>query len=567
MPFIKRFSDIKKGGIVFTGNTLGLSKSANSNSPGTLGSIGAFTSLNASLQVGTFPPSTTLNYLLNGSYSYLNLPLNSIVKYAELIWGGLFKSTVNNISNLINNSITFTTPLGNYSVLPDSVTAQTFNILVENTSIGFYVRSANVTQLVASALNGKYSVSSVPSLIEAIDSRTAQTNHAGWTLAVVYENANSILQNLTLWVGGAVVTPNTGSTDITISGFITPEALPVNGKIFISAQEGDAVISGDQMLFGSNVSSLSNLSGVNNPSGNFFASQINDINGNLDTTGSFGTRNAISATGTNTSACRQGWDITTADLNNKLTINQTSAAIRFTTTGDLYVPNALGLQIESKGADISVIKSADKSFVEVSKEVTFYFILKNEGNIQATNIILNDILPTYLNFKPDSIILNGLPYSGTLPVKISKIDPGEVVLVSFSVIAQSVPPQNPIANQASVTYEFYPFSGFLVETSKNSNSVNVNIIENSVNLVKSVNKNYAIKDDILIYDSIIKNDGNLTIYEVYFQDNIPTGCSFISGSVEINGVAYPSYNPQNGFYLADILPMQSTNVSFKVIIN
>ena len=384
---------------------MGLSKSANSNSPGTLGSIGAFTSLNASLQVGTFPPSTTLNYLLNGSYSYLNLPLNSIVKYAELIWGGLFKSTVNNISNLINNSITFTTPLGNYSVLPDSVTAQTFNILVENTSIGFYVRSANVTQLVASALNGKYSVSSVPSLIEAIDSRTAQTNHAGWTLAVVYENANSILQNLTLWVGGAVVTPNTGSTDITISGFITPEALPVNGKIFISAQEGDAVISGDQMLFGSNVSSLSNLSGVNNPSGNFFASQINDINGNLDTTGSFGTRNAISATGTNTSACRQGWDITTADLNNKLTINQTSAAIRFTTTGDLYVPNALGLQIESKGADISVIKSADKSFVEVSKEVTFYFILKNEGNIQATNIILNDILPTYLNFKPDSIIL------------------------------------------------------------------------------------------------------------------------------------------------------------------
>lgn len=46
---------MKKGGIVFTGNTLGLSKASNQNAPGTLGSIGAFTSLNTALQVGTFP--------------------------------------------------------------------------------------------------------------------------------------------------------------------------------------------------------------------------------------------------------------------------------------------------------------------------------------------------------------------------------------------------------------------------------------------------------------------------------------------------------------------------------
>lgn len=33
MPFIQRYSDVKKGGITLTGNTLGLSKAPNQNAP------------------------------------------------------------------------------------------------------------------------------------------------------------------------------------------------------------------------------------------------------------------------------------------------------------------------------------------------------------------------------------------------------------------------------------------------------------------------------------------------------------------------------------------------------
>ena len=86
MPFVQRYSDVKKGAIIFAGNTLGLSKAANSNSPGTEGSIGAFTSLNTSLQVGNFPAGTTLDYTLNGSRAQLSLPAGSSVLYAELVW-------------------------------------------------------------------------------------------------------------------------------------------------------------------------------------------------------------------------------------------------------------------------------------------------------------------------------------------------------------------------------------------------------------------------------------------------------------------------------------------------
>lgn len=66
MAVIKRFSTVRQGGIVFTGNTLGLAPAVSS-SGGFAGSIAVFTSLDASLQVSGFPAGTTLDYTKNGS--------------------------------------------------------------------------------------------------------------------------------------------------------------------------------------------------------------------------------------------------------------------------------------------------------------------------------------------------------------------------------------------------------------------------------------------------------------------------------------------------------------------
>lgn len=437
MSFIQRYSNIKKGGIVFIGNTLGLSKIANTNFAGTLGSIGAFTSLNTTLKVNDFPFGTTLNYLQNGSSAILNLPSGSSVLYAELVWGGLFRSTVNDISNLIDNAVNFTTPSANQSISPDVITKQTFNITVNDTTIGFYVRSANVTALIQSGGNGTYSLEGVPALIEALTNRTNDTNHAGWTLAVVFANPSLEFKSLNLWVGGEVVSPTTGVTSITLTGFKTPNEAVPNGKLFVSAQEGDAVISGDQMLFGADVGSLSNLSGPNNPVNNFFCSQINDENGLLNTTGTFGTRNANANAGTNIVAGRQGYDITAVDLTGKIQPLQTTAFIRFTSSGDLYVPNCLAIEID-----------------------------------------------------------NGA---------------------------------NP-----------------------------------SLGIIKSVDKNVAIKGDILTYTSIVTNNGSLPLTDTMFVDDIPVGSSFVDNSVFVDGINYPGYNPQTGFSIGNLIPNQSVVVTFQV---
>ena len=567
MPFIQRYSDVKKGGITLTGNTLGLSKASNQNAPGTEGSIGAFISLDTSMQVGTFPAGTTLDYANNGSRANLTLPAGSTVLYAELVWGGLFRSSVNNISAIINNSISFTTPQGTFAVAPDPATAQIFNIPADNITVGFYVRTANVTALVQAALNGSYAVQGVPALIEALDNRTADTNHAGWTLAVAYENPASPLRNLTIWSGGAVVSPNTGSTTITVSNFLTPEILPITGKIFVSAQEGDAVLTGDQMLFGQTVPTLSLLSGPNNPQNNFFASQINNENGTLDASGTFGTRNANAFAGTNTSACRQGWDITAVDISDKLAASQSSAVIRFTSDGDLYVPNTLALQIDSKGANIEITKSADKTFADVGEEITYTLVLENTGAVDALNVTISDLLPPETSLVAGSVTVNGVPYAGALPVVISNISAGQSATVTFKAVANSIPAVNPVFNIARADYEFFPFAGYPATGFSNSNPVAVFIIVRALTNVKSVDKAFAVRGDILTYTSVIKNTGTIPVTDVIFKDEIPAGTTFVNGSVYIDGVNFPAYNPQTGFFAANLTPQASVTVMFQVQVN
>jgi hypothetical protein len=170
----------------------------------------------------------------------------------------------------------------------------------------------------------------------------------GWTLAVIYRNFSLPVRNLSLNIGSEFA----GNAAAAVTGFCTPESGPLEGQLAVSAMEGDANRSDDQMRFGPTLSlgSGNNLSGANNLANNFFASQINGDDGNLVTSGTFGTLNANPAAGTLRNPGRQGWDITKVDVSSELTNGQTSAFAQGTrnasnSQADQYLITDLGLQI------------------------------------------------------------------------------------------------------------------------------------------------------------------------------------------------------------------------------
>ncbi|OQR53306.1 DUF11 domain-containing protein [Bacillus sp. CDB3] len=81
---------------------------------------------------------------------------------------------------------------------------------------------------------------------------------------------------------------------------------------------------------------------------------------------------------------------------------------------------------------------------------------------------------------------------------------------------------------------------------------------------KKVDLAKACTGDVLTYTVTVRNWGTvLTAMNSIFKDTIPTGTTFIPGSVIING-APSSGNPNDGVPIGDIAPQQSVTVTFQV---
>ncbi|MCA1060587.1 DUF11 domain-containing protein [Rossellomorea aquimaris] len=442
MPFVNRFSERTCGEMTFTGNTLGLSQLLNQNRAGIQGSIGAFTTVDVNMQVPTFPQGTTLNYQENSSSAILQIPSGSTILYAELIWGGNYLSRNENILGQLNVPVTLTDPTSNNTFInPDPVTSNQDIYLIGGSAKGFYMRSNNVTSIVQSAGAGTYTVSGVPGLLDPLLASTNDTNHAGWTLAVIYENSIFPNRSMNLFVGaqGIVNSQMNPIINIPVTGFMTPPSGDVNARLLISAQEGDAILDGDQASFGPDLLSLSLLSGPNNPVTNFFGSQINDNSGNLDTSGTFGDRNQDPFTLTNIVAGRQGWDITNVSGMNTLPNNQNSAVFQFTSSEDAYLPNALGVQIDEGDAVLDIVKTVDKPFAVNGDVLSYNITITNNGVVAADNVVFVDAIPSGSIYVEDSLYIDGVNYPGVNPqygVSLDDIDVGDTVIVTFKVIVK-----------------------------------------------------------------------------------------------------------------------------------
>ena len=81
--------------------------------------------------------------------------------------------------------------------------------------------------------------------------------------------------------------------------------------------------------------------------------------------------------------------------------------------------------------------------------------------------------------------------------------------------------------------------------------------------VKAVSSSTVDAGETVVYTITLENTCESPLTNVSFQDTVPNGMSFVSGSVEVNGTSVPAADPNAGFALPDVPGGETVTVTFE----
>lgn len=219
---------------------------------------------------------------------------------------------------------------------------------------------------------------------------------------------------------------------------------------------------------------------------------------------------------------------------------------------------------------LSAVKSGGVTAATEGDTVTYTINLTNTGNYGAT-VTLTDTIPVGATFLPNSVLVGGQPVPGADPT--TGIPLGTVtgnvtgnVTVSFSVVVESLPPNQLLTNQASATYSFTLPDGRTLGGSLTSNTVTIPVSAPNVAVVKSTTVTDAVVGDTFSYTIAVTNNGIANISNVVLIDAIPAGAAFVPNSVTVDGVSRPGAIPANGIAIGTIAPGVTVPVAFSITV-
>ena len=196
--------------------------------------------------------------------------------------------------------------------------------------------------------------------------------------------------------------------------------------------------------------------------------------------------------------------------------------------------------------------------------MTYTVVVTNNGTVRADNVIFTDSLQSDITFNLGSVKVNGtthLDYDPTVGFNLGNINPLDTVTVVFTVTVIPLPTHASVINYAvgTLSYKIDP-NGQYYTKSYQSNTVNTIIIQPSMTVSKVVDKVYATIQNVLNYSLLIKNTGNTTISQLFFSDVLSNGAAFKAGTLVIDGVSYPTYDPIAGFNMPNNIISGNTSL-------
>ena len=401
--FTPRFSATQKGGITIIGNTAAGCGAAVSScqshtcatahaeiAPAGVGVDNDFiqTYIDIDADASTFMSSS----------DSLSLPSCSLISFAGLYWGaggaigeadGTRWSTRANAKIKINN--------GAYV----NITADaTFN---NNTGYKSYHNFKDLTTVLqAAGIHARFTMANMPLLNDA----GSTTNRwGGWSLVIVYRNDLQSLKNLIVFNGLTNVSSGNATTDIPLSGFLTPPTGPVNLEMGLVAYDGDRGVSasscssnfkGDSLLLRS-AGGFVPISDARHPANDVFNSSL-AINGaaTLFRNPSYG----------NTLGFDASIFVPDNTAKNYIANNATTATIRQRTGGETYITQVVTSAIDDFEPDnrggLTVV-DLNGGTVQAGDTLEYTATIKNIGSNPSINTYVVDTFPFNCIYVPSSM--------------------------------------------------------------------------------------------------------------------------------------------------------------------
>ncbi|KEI07115.1 cell surface protein [Clostridium sp. K25] len=218
--------------------------------------------------------------------------------------------------------------------------------------------------------------------------------------------------------------------------------------------------------------------------------------------------------------------------------------------------------------------TSNKTYVEsIGDEIQYTVIVTNPSSNINNNpmyeVILKDILPNGLSYKPDSLTINNISSSDPLSnISLGIINHGNSTIVNFTAVVDAEPTSgNSYTNLVNITYNY------LDNNVENTNNITSNsvityspsiIIQPTLNL-QSDKSTVSIGDTINYYATIINNTPT-SIDDSTFSINLPPGLIYVANSLTINGTPYTG-SSINNIPSGPISPGDSININYLATVN
>lgn len=209
-------------------------------------------------------------------------------------------------------------------------------------------------------------------------------------------------------------------------------------------------------------------------------------------------------------------------------------------------------------------RTKDKLSVVGKDRVTYFIKVTNDGQADAKDVVVSDVVPEGLILVDGSVSDSGLVEKGVISWQLGTLAAGASRTVSFVVdVPESEGVWKNIAEAIESTHpkEPTPSNEVEIETPKEEPNITIEKLQAQNDAQPSKTRIKARVDDTITYVLRVQNRGKETVRDIVVKDAIPQGLRFVSGSISKEGTI------ENGvvsWKIEELAPDQLVDLTFQV---